>query len=283
MTTDVRTAGPALPADPSSLSPAEARRLLRAGLDTPTSGWCTGYAQANLIALPREDAFDFLLYAQRNPKPCPVLEVLEPGQFRAGILGGGTAGAPEDPDADVRTDAPAYRVWRDGELAAEITDAREHWTEDMVAFLIGCSFTFEHPLLAAGVPVRHIDAGRNVPMYRTSTPCRPAGRFSGELVVSMRAIPAAQVADAVRITSRYPSVHGAPVHVGDPAALGIADLDRPEFGAPPIIRDGDVPVFWACGVTPQAMVMASAPPLAITHSPGKMILTDAPDSMYQVP
>ncbi|WP_333619375.1 putative hydro-lyase [Dietzia sp.] len=262
------------PSDPGALTPAEARALLHSGLDVPTAGWSTGFAQANLIALPREAAFDFLLFAQRNPKPCPVLEVLEPGEFHGGILGA---------DSDVRTDAPSYRVWRDGELAEETTDAREHWTEDMVAFLIGCSFTFEHPLLAAGVPVRHIAAGRNVPMYRTSVQCRPAGRFSGRQVVSMRAIPAAQVADAVRISSRYPSVHGAPVHVGDPAALGIADLDNPDFGDPPVVDDGDVPVFWACGVTPQSMVMESSPPLAITHSPGKMIITDAPDTMYQVP
>lgn len=271
-----------LPADAGSLSPAEARAFLRGGPSVPTSGWCTGFAQANLIALPRAQAFDFLLFAQRNPKPCPVLEVLEPGQFRAGILGGGTHGA-ADPLADVRTDAPGYRVWRGGELVAETPDAREFWSEDMVAFLIGCSFTFEHPLLAAGVPVRHIDAGRNVPMYRTNRACRPAGEFRGELVVSMRSIPAEQVADAVRISSRFPSVHGAPVHVGEPAGLGIADLAQPDFGDPPVTRDGDVPVFWACGVTPQAMVMASAPPLAITHSPGMMLITDAPDSDYQVP
>lgn len=272
-----------LPANPGALTPAEARAFFRGGPSVPTSGWCTGYAQANLIALPREQAFDFLLFAQRNPKPCPVLEVLEPGQFRAGILGGGTRLTEPDPETDVRTDAPGYRIWRGGELASETPDARECWTDDMVAFLIGCSFTFEYPLLAGGVPVRHVDAGRNVPMYRTNHECRPAGEFRGELVVSMRAIPAAQVANAVRISSRFPSVHGAPVHVGDPAALGIADLDRPDFGDPPVIHDGDVPVFWACGVTPQAMVMASAPPLAITHSPGMMLITDAPDSDYQVP
>ena len=271
-----------LPVNPGALTPAEARAFFRAGPSVPTSGWCTGFAQVNLIALPREQAFDFLLFAQRNPKPCPVLEVLEPGQFRAGILGGGTHGE-ADPLTDVRTDGPGYRIWRDGELVAETPDAREFWSEDMVAFLIGCSFTFEHPLLAAGVPVRHIDSGRNVPMYRTNRACRPAGGFRGELVVSMRSIPADQVAHAVRISSRFPSVHGAPVHVGEPAALGIADLTQPDFGDPPVIHNGDVPVFWACGVTPQAMVMASAPPLAISHSPGMMLITDAPDSDYQVP
>lgn len=263
---------PAMPANPGALTPREARALFRAGLSVPTTGWSSGYAQANLLAIPREYAFDFLLFAQRNPKPCPILDVLEPGQAGGGIL-----------DGDIRTDVPRYRVYRDGALAEEVTDATPYWTDDMVAFLIGCSFTFEHPLLDAGVPVRHIDAARNVPMYVTSTRCRSAGRLAGPLVVSMRGIPAPQVADAVRITSRYPAVHGAPVHVGDPSALGIADLHRPDFGDAPVLRPGDVPVFWACGVTPQAMVMETRPPLAITHAPGHMLITDARDAAYQVP
>lgn len=265
------------PSDPAALSPAAARAHFRGGLVTPTSGWSAGFAQANLIALPREMAFDFLLFAQRNPKPCPVIEVLEPGQFRSRAFGGA------DPDTDVRTDAPAYRIWRDGVLVDDVADARDHWREDLAAFLIGCSFTFEHSLLTAGVPVRHLTAGRNVPMYRTTTACRPAGRLSGDLVVSLRGIPAAQVADAVRISSRFPAVHGAPVHIGDPGALGITDLDLPDFGDPPLLEPGDIPVFWACGVTPQAMIMASAPSLAITHAPGHMLITDIPDSEFQVP
>ena len=263
-----------LPIDPAGLAPREARRLFAGGLVAPTSGWCQGFTQANLIAVPRDLAFDMLLFAQRNPKPCPVLDVLEPGRFGGGILGEG---------ADVRTDAPLYRVYRDGELVEEVADARSVWREDLVAFLIGCSFTFEHPMAAAGVPVRHQEAGRNVPMYRTTTRCRDAGRLSGPLVVSMRAVPADRVADAVRVSSRYPAVHGAPVHVGDPAGLGIVDLDRPDFGDPPVVEDGDVPVFWACGVTPQAMVMESRPGLAITHAPGHMLVTDARDSDYAVP
>ncbi|TDQ45969.1 putative hydro-lyase [Actinorugispora endophytica] len=263
---------PTAPADPAALSPAEARSLFRAGLKTPTSGYCAGYAQANLIALPRDLAFDFLLFAQRNPKSCPVLDVTEPGRTDASVF-----------DGDLRTDLPAYRVYVDGRLTEETTDARAAWRDDLVAFLIGCSFTFEAPLLEAGIPVRHIEAGSNVAMYRTNRPCRPAGRLSGPLVVSMRPVPADRVADAVRVTSRYPAVHGAPVHIGDPAALGVTDLDSPDFGDPVEVRDGEVPVFWACGVTPQAAVMASSPAFAISHAPGHMAVTDARDSAYQVP
>ncbi|MDA0566473.1 putative hydro-lyase [Streptomonospora sp. S1-112] len=260
------------PADPAALSPEEARALFRAGLRVPTAGYAAGYAQANLIALPRDLAFDFLLFAQRNPKACPVLDVTEPGETSASIFAG-----------DLRTDLPAYRVYRHGEPAGEFTDVRELWRPDLVAFLIGCSFTFETPMLQADIPVRHIEAGTNVAMFRTNRPCRPAGRLEGPMVVSMRPIPADQVADAVRITSRYPSVHGAPVHVGDPATLGIADLDRPDFGDPVEVLPGEVPVFWACGVTPQAAVMASKPEFAIGHAPGHMAITDARDSDYQVP
>lgn len=258
--------------DPGALSPAEARALFRNGLVTPTAGWSRGFTQANLMALPREQAFDFLLFAQRNPKPCPVLDVLDAGSVSGPLL-----------DGDIRTDVPAYRVYVDGELVEETPDARGWWRDDLVAFLVGCSFTFEDALVAAGVPVRHVEQGVNVPMYVTSTRCRPAGSMSGPLVVSMRPVPAAQVADAVRVTSRYPAVHGAPVHVGDPAALGIADLSSPDFGDPVEVRPGEVPVFWACGVTPQAAVMESRPPLAIAHAPGHMLVTDARDSDYQLP
>lgn len=238
----------------------------------PTSGYAAGYAQANLIALPRDLAFDLLLFAQRNPKSCPVLDVAEEGETRAAVF-----------DGDLRTDLPAYRVYERGRLTAEPDDVRDAWRDDLVAFLIGCSFTFEAPLLEAGIPVRHIESGCNVPMYRTDRPCRPAGRLSGPLVVSMRPIPAGRVADAVRITSRYPAVHGAPVHVGAPAALGIGDLGRPDFGDAVEVRPGEIPVFWACGVTPQAAVMASAPEFAIAHAPGHMAVTDARDTAYQVP
>lgn len=277
MTTTPRT--PTTPTTPSGmpqeragLAPVEARRLFREGLVTPTPGWSSGFTQANLLVLPREQAWDFLLFAQRNPKPCPVLDVLEAGDVAGPLL-----------DGDVRTDLPAYRVYVDGELAEETTDVRSWWRDDLVSFLVGCSFTFEAALGEGGVPVRHVEQGVNVPMYVTGRRCRSAGAISGPLVVSMRPVPAGQVADAVRITSRYPAVHGAPVHVGDPALLGIGDLDRPDFGDAVEVRPGEVPVFWACGVTPQAAVMESRPPLAIAHAPGHMLVTDARDSDYLVP
>lgn len=258
--------------NPAALTPDEARALFRDGLRTPTAGWCAGWTQANLLAVPRDHAYDFLLFAQRNPKPCPVLDVTEPGEVSCALFRG-----------DLRTDLPAYVVYEDGEPVAEVTDASGAWRDDLVAFLIGCSFTFESALRAAGVPVRHVEQGRNVPMYRTNRPCRPAGAVGGPLVVSMRPVPAHQVADAVRVTARYPAVHGAPVHVGDPAALGIADLGAPDFGDAVEVRPGEVPVFWACGVTPQAAVMASKPPFAIGHAPGHMAITDARDADFLVP
>lgn len=263
--------------NPSELSPFQARQKFREGLVTQTSGWSAGFAQANLISLPRNLAFDFLLFAQRNPKPCPVLEVLGPGETYGGIFG------KTQEDADIRMDLPKYRVFRDGELVAEPAEVLEYWRDDLVSFLIGCSFTFEHPLVDAGIPVRHIDAGRNVPMYRTNIACRPAGKLKGNMVVSLRMIPASLVADAVRISSRYPAVHGAPIHIDDPSLLGIEDLDAPDFGDAPVSENGDVPVFWACGVTPQAMVMDSRPEIAITHAPGHMALTDAKDVQFQIP
>lgn len=252
----------------------DARAAYRGGRVSPTAGIAPGLTQANLIALPREWAYDFLLYAQRNPKACPILDVSDAGQPSTLLAEG----------ADLRTDLPLYRIWRDGKLVEEVSDATQAWAEhdDMVAFLIGCSFTFETALQEAGIEVRHIADGRNVPMYRTNRACRPAGRLHGEMVVSMRPIPAAQVAQASAISGRYPSVHGAPVHIGEPALLGIDDLSRPDFGEAVRIEPGEIPVFWACGVTPQAAVMASGVPFAITHSPGHMFITDVPDSTYHV-
>ncbi|RIX97966.1 putative hydro-lyase [Aureimonas flava] len=251
-----------------------ARARYRAGLVRPTAGVAPGLTQANMIALPRDWAFDFLLYAQRNPRSCPVLDVTDPGS-RATVLAEG---------ADVARDIPLYRVWRDGALAAEVPDAAAAFEAagDLVTFLIGCSFTFETPLQEAGIEVRHIADGTNVPMYLTNRPCRPAGRLQGPMVVSMRPIPAGRVADAALISGRFPAVHGAPVHVGDPAGLGIADLARPDFGDPVRVEPGEVPVFWACGVTPQAAVMASRVPFAVTHAPGHMFVTDVPDAAYHV-
>lgn len=257
---------------PETLMPQEARARFRNGLRTPTSGWSAGWTQANLIAVPRDLAYDVLLFAQRNPAACPVLDVTEPGEVSCGIF-----------DGDLRTDLPGYRVYEHGRHVADRGDVADVWREDLVAFLIGCSFTFEAALVEAGVPLRHVDNGTNVAMYRTDRECRPAGSLHGPLVVSMRPVPASLVATAVRVTSRYPAVHGAPVHVGDPAALGIADLSRPDFGDPVEIREGELPVFWACGVTPQAAVMASAPPFAIGHAPGMMAITDARDSGLVIP
>jgi uncharacterized protein YcsI (UPF0317 family) len=253
-----------------SVSPARAREQFRGGLKTPTAAWAPGYTQANLVVLPRDIAFDFMLFAQRNPKPCPVLDVSEPGIPVTSLA----------PEADLRTDLPAYRVWEQGECVAETADITGYWRDDLVAFLIGCSFTFEQALMAAGVPVRHIEQDRNVPMFVTSTQCRPAGIFRGPMVVSMRPVPADRVAAAVQVTSRYPAVHGAPVHIGSPETLGISDLAKPDFGDPVEAQDGDVPVFWACGVTPQVALASARPPFAITHAPGHMFITDVLDEAY---
>lgn len=250
----------------STMTPAEVRRACRAGqIDEPTTGFATAYAQANLVVLPRRQADDFRRFCERNPKPCPLLDVTE-------------TGSPEPlnvaPGADLRTDLPKYQVYRDGELVETRSDVLDLWRDDLVAFLLGCSYTFEGPLLAAGVPVRHQEAGRNVPMYRTNRACVPAGPFAGPLVVSCRPIPSELVERAVEVSGQYPAVHGAPVHVGDPAALGIADFQHPDWGDPPVVEDGDVPVFWACGVTPQAVAMASRPDFMITHAAGYMFVTD---------
>lgn len=236
----------------------------------PTAGLAKGYTQANLIAVPADWAYDLLLFAHRNPKPCPVLDVTDTGSPHTVLA----------PGADLRTALPRYRVWHDGELTGEPTEVTEHWRPDLVALLIGCSFTFESALADAGIPLRHLDHGRNVPMFVTDRECRPAGRLHGPLVVSLRMIPAALVDLAVRISARMPAVHGAPVHVGDPSALGITDLAAPDFGDPVEALDGDVPVFWACGVTPQAVLTASRPPFAITHAPGHMLVTDVLDTEY---
>src|SRR5437667_2971199 len=249
---------------------ADVRRAARSGqLRTPTPGLAPGYVQANLVVVPRDLAFDFLLFCQRNPKPCPLLDVTEPGSAEPRLVARG---------ADLRTDLPCYRVYRNGELVEEPADLHAWWGDDMVGFLLGCSFTFENALLQAGLPVRHIEAGCNVPMYRTNRACRPAGVFHGPMVVSMRPMTPAQAVEAVRICGRFPRAHGTPIHFGDPAAIRILNIDRPDFGDPVEIRPGEVPVFWACGVTPQAVAMEARPPLLITHKPGHMFVTDLKDT-----
>jgi uncharacterized protein YcsI (UPF0317 family) len=253
-------------------SPAQARAAFRAGLRTPTASWAPGFVQANMVVLPEDAAGEFERFARGNPGPCPLLDVTEAGSPTTRLA----------PGADLRTDLPAYRVWEDGQCVAEPGDVSRYWRGDLVAFLTGCSFTFERALLAAGVPVRHIEQGTNVPMFISSRQCQPAGRFAGPLVVSMRPVPAGLVATATAVTARYPAAHGAPVHAGDPAELGIADLSRPDFGDPVTAEPGDVPMFWACGVTPQAALAAARVPFAITHSPGHMLITDLADRDVEV-
>jgi uncharacterized protein YcsI (UPF0317 family) len=258
----------------ASATGAEVRRQIRKGAWTgPTPGLALGYVQANLVVVPRGLAFDFLLFCQRNPKPCPLLDVTEPGSPEPRLVA---------PGADLRTDVPGYRVFQHGELVDEPADLHAWWRDDLVGFLVGCSFTFESALCQAGVPVRHLEAGCNVPMYRTSILCRPAGMFHGPMVVSMRPLSPAHAVRAVQVCSRFPRAHGAPVHLGDPAAIGINDLSRPDFGDAVEIRPGEVPVFWACGVTPQAVAMEARPPLLITHQPGHMFVTDLRDIDLEV-
>ena len=251
------------------MNPKEMREKIRAGQwQGPTAGCSLGYVQANLVVLSKTLAYDFLLFCHRNPRPCPLLEVTDPGDTEPKILA---------PGADLRTDLPRYRVYRDGGLDQEVTDLIQVWREDLVSFLLGCSFTFDVALQRAGVPVRHLEEGKNVSMYTTNQPCRPAGVFTGPLVVSMRPIPASLIPRAVEVTARYPLAHGAPVHVGDPQALGIGNLGDPSFGDPVSIRSGEIPVFWACGVTPQAVAMHAKPELMITHMPGHMFISDLLD------
>jgi uncharacterized protein YcsI (UPF0317 family) len=248
-----------------SLSPKAVRGLCRTGEFTgPTSGVAKGYVQANMMIVPRDYAFDFLLFCQRNPKPCPLVEVLDPGQAAPRCA----------PDADIRTDLPGYRLYEEGRLTREVTDISSYWRDDLVTFLIGCSFSFESALIEGGIPLRHVDLGINVAMYKTNIPCLSAGRFEGNMVVSMRPVNSRDVARAVEISGRFPQVHGAPVHVGHPEAIGIRDLSKPDFGDPVAILDGELPVFWACGVTPQYVAELSRIPFCITHSPGKMLVTD---------
>ena len=250
-------------------SPGELRGLIRSGeLVRPTAGMAPGHVQANLAILPRDLAFDFLLFCQRNPKPCPLLEVVESGSPEPRMTA---------PGADLRSETARYRVYRYGELTDEVEDISEHWQDDLVSFLLGCSFSFESALMRAGISLPHIERETNVSMYITDIPTTPAGVFSGPLVVSMRPIPREKVVRAVQVTSRFPGVHGAPIHIGDPAAIGIRDISKPDLGDPVEINEGDVPVFWACGVTPQAVAMNSKPSLMITHAPGYMFITDLRD------
>ncbi len=253
---------------------AEARRAVREGrLQCQTSSLAPGFVQGNLVILPADLADDFLRFCQRNPKPCPIIGFTEPGDPTLNSLGA---------DLDLRTDLPRYRVWRDGEMIDEPTDILEHWRDDLVGFVIGCSFSFEEALLADGLEIRNVTQGVNVSMFRTSIACAPAGPFAGPMVVTMRPFSPADAIRAIQITSRFPSVHGAPVHIGLPEKIGIADLSKPDYGDAVEIRDGELPVFWACGVTPQAVIAAAKPPFAITHAPGAMLVTDLRNSSLSI-
>lgn len=244
----------------------EVRLAARSGrLTGPTAGLAYGYVQGNLAILPASLAADFLRFCQLNPKPCPVIGMSDPGSPRVPSLGA---------DLDIRTDLPRYRVWRHGELVDEPTEITQLWRSDLVAFVIGCSFSFEEALIGQGIRLRHIERGCNVPMYRTSVDCEPAGPFKGPLVVSMRPMKPADAIRAIQVTSRFPSVHGAPVHVGLPHLIGIGDLAKPDYGDAVPVHDDELPVFWACGVTPQAVIRAAKPEFAITHAPGSMLVTD---------
>lgn len=250
----------------TTLSAAAERLRFRSGAYSgQTAGLAPGHVQANLAILPADWAGDFLRFCHANPKPCPLLAVSEVGDPALPTLGA---------DIDIRTDVPSYRVYRDGVLTEELTDIRDVWQGDFVSFLLGCSFSFEEALLADGVPVRHVALNRNVPMFETNIDCVPAGRFSGKMVVTMRPMTPRDAIRAIQITSRFPSVHGAPVHFGDPAAIGVRDIADPEHGEAVPIAPGEVPVFWACGVTPQVAIRTARPPIAITHSPGTMLVTD---------
>ena len=248
------------------ITPKEVRELIRKGEITgQTSGMCNGFAQANLVILPKKEAFDFLLFAVRNPRSCPLLEVTEPGRRELTDIAKGS---------DIATDIPKYRIYEDGELTGEYSDVSSFWRDDLVSFLIGCSFSFEGEMISADIPVRHIEEGRNVPMYNTNIPCKSAGMFHGNMVVSMRPIPYDLVSKTVQVTGAMPKVHGAPIHIGYPEQIGITSIDHPDYGDAVTIKEGEVPVFWPCGVTPQAVVMASHPDFCITHSPGHMFITD---------
>ncbi|MEE4659065.1 MAG: putative hydro-lyase [Halieaceae bacterium] len=233
-----------------------------------TSGMAPGQVQCNIVILPADWAADFQRFCQANPRPCPLIAVSEPGDPALPRLG----------DIDIRVDLPCYRIFRDGEWVEETDSIAGLWRDDLVTFALGCSFSFEEALISDGLDVRNVSEGVNVPMYRSNIDCEPAGPFRGKMVVSMRPFRAADAIRAIQICTRFPSVHGAPVHLGNPAEIGIGDLSRPDYGDPVSLQPGELPVFWACGVTPQVALEAARPPLCITHSPGCMLVTDLPNS-----
>lgn len=251
----------------------DARLAYRSGRVSVTAGVAPGFVQGNLAIVPENLASAFHRFCQLNPKPCPIIGMSEVGDPRIPALG---------IDLDIRTDLPRYRIWRDGQLAEEPTDLMAHWRDDLVAFVLGCSFSFEEALMADGLKIRHIEQGRNVPMYRTNVPCASAGPFAGQLVVSMRPFKPAEAIRAIQITTRFPAVHGAPVHIDRPELIGIKDISKPDYGDAVSIQPDEMPVFWACGVTPQSVILQSRPAFAITHAPGHMLVTDVRNSEFSI-
>ena len=258
-----------------TLTPLQLRQQIRSGSMTDnTSGLCSGYVQGNLCILPEDYANDFLKFCHLNPKPCPIIGMSEnPGDFCLKSLG---------QDIDLRTDIPQYKLFNHGKAEHQVSNIVDHWRDDLVAFVLGCSFSFEEALIADGLDVRNLSEGVNVPMYRTSIACKEAGPFAGNMVVSMRPYKPADAIRAIQICSRFPSVHGAPVHFGNPSEIGISNLNQPDFGDKVSLNDGEVPVFWACGVTPQVAVENAKPPFCITHAPGCMLVTDLPNSQLAI-
>lgn len=248
-----------------TLTPKELRELIRQNkLETSTSGLCKGYVQANLAIVPAEYAFEFLLFCHKNPKPCPIVDVLETGVFKPNIA-----------DADIRTDITKYRIFKNGEAETETSDLTPYWRDDFVTFLIGCSFTFERALSEQGIEMLHQKTkNKFVPVYETNIECNSAGRFQGPMVVSMRPIKKTDVVKCVEITAKYPHTHGTPVHIGDPSLIGITDITKPDYGEYTPFSEEYVPVFWACGVTPQAVAQKAKPSIMITHAAGHMFITD---------
>ena len=254
------------------LSPAEVRLQCRQGtFNFHTPGIVSGFLQANLVILPKKMAFDFLVFCTLNPKPCPLLDVTNVGNPEPEIVA---------TCADLRTDLPRYHIFRNGELHEVVTEITDIWRDDFVGFLIGCSFSFEAALMNAGIPIRHIEEGKNVPMYKTNIACNTAGAFSAPLVVSMRPLSPSDVVRAVQITSRFPKAHGTPIHFGSPEEIGITNLDAPDFGEAVTVAEGEIPVFWACGVTTQIAILQAKPEIAITHAPGYMFVTDVKDEYF---
>ena len=252
--------------DLKAASAQQVRTAIRTGsYGGHTSGLAAGKLQCNLAILPERFALDFLRFCQRNPKPCPVVGVSDSGDPFLPTLGS---------DIDIRSDVSKYRVFKDGALTDEVDDINALWADDFVTVALGCSFTFENALARNGIPVRHMETGRNVPMYRSNIDLIPAGPFAGKMVVTMRPIPAHQVDQAREISARYPQAHGAPIGIGDPANIGIGDLSQPDWGDAVEVKDGEVPVYWACGVTPQNVLLDAKLPLCITHSPGHMLIAD---------